>query len=123
MVKVTAKATVTHGLFQVAVAGGDDAHVGLQEPAAANALKLTRLKHAQHLRLGFEWQLAHFIQEEGAAVSLLETAHAARNGARERAFLVDEKFDFDQCRWQGGATDSNAQALLAVAVAMASAGD
>src|SRR5512137_2761947 len=117
MVKVTAKATVTHGLFEVAVAGGDDAHVGLQE-AAANALKLTRLEHPQHLRLGFEWQLAHFIQEEGAAVSLLETAHAARNGARESAFLVAEQFAFDQCRWQGGAIDSNEQALLAVAVAM-----
>src|SRR5512137_2954561 len=123
MVKVTAKATVTHGLFQVAVAGGDDAHVGLQEPAAANALKLTRLKHAQHLRLGFEGQLAHFIQEEGAAVSLLETAHAARHGARASAFLVDDKLAFDQCLWQAGAIDRNEQALLAVAVAMDSAGD
>lgn len=40
MTKAAGKASVMHGLFQVAVARRDDAHVGLQWPPAADALEV-----------------------------------------------------------------------------------
>lgn len=68
-------------LCEIAVGGGDDAHVDLDHLAAADALERPLLKHAQQFGLGLGRQLADFIQENGAVVGQLEAAAALGGGA------------------------------------------
>ena len=49
---------------------------------AAQALELPLLQHAQQLHLGGQAQLAHLVQEEGAAVGQLEAALLLRRARR-----------------------------------------
>ena len=53
--------------LEVAVGGGDEAHVDLPRPHAADARDLARLEHAQQLRLQRQRQLADLVEEDGAA--------------------------------------------------------
>ena len=50
-----------------------------------------RLEHAQQPCLCGLWQLAHLVEEDGAAVGDAEVALALAHGPRERALLVAEK--------------------------------
>ena len=73
-----------------------DAHVGAQRLVAADAPELARLEHAQQLRLHVEGQLADLVEEQRAAVGVLERALARRDGAGERAALVPEELALDE---------------------------
>ena len=68
----------------------------LMRLVAADALEGAGLQHAQDLGLGRGRHVADFIQEERAAVALLELADALRGGAGERAALMAEQFAFEQ---------------------------
>ena len=73
--------------------------------AAADALELALLEHAQQLGLGLEGHLADLVEEERAAVGQLEAADASVDGAGERALLVAEQLALDESGGQGGAVD------------------
>ena len=68
--------------MQVAVGGGDDAHVDRDGSCAAEPAHHARLERAQQLRLQLERQLADLVEEERAAVGALEGAGDA--GDRRR---------------------------------------
>ena len=65
-------------------------------PIAADALELAVLEHAQQLRLQVDVELADLVEEDGAAVRLLEAAVMLSDGAGERALLVAEQRRLDQ---------------------------
>jgi hypothetical protein len=65
-------------LGEVAVGGRDDAHVDLHGLVAADALELALLQHAQQLHLDGRGDLADLVEEERAAVGLLEAPLAPR---------------------------------------------
>ena len=67
--------------------------------------------------------VADFVQEEGAAVGLLELAQAPRNGAGERALFVAEKLGFDQLAGHGGAIQGDEGPVAARAALVQGAGD
>ena len=100
-------------LCQVAIGGGDQAHIGADGARAAQALELALLQHAQQLGLQLERNLADFVEEHGAAVGQLEAADALRDGAGERALLVAEQFAFQQAGGNGGAVQLDEGALPA----------
>ena len=76
VVQVLAEGALLDRQQHVHVGGGHYAHIGLLGLAAAHADELTRLQHAQQAHLRGEGQFAHFIQEDGAAISHLEVAFA-----------------------------------------------
>ena len=78
-VEVRAEGAAVDLLAQVAVGGGDDAHVDLRGCVGADAAHLARLEHAQQLRLQRQRQLADLVEEQRAAVGLLERAGARRS--------------------------------------------
>ena len=53
---------------EIAVRGGEDAHVDVNRMTAAHPLDLALLQHAQQRDLGIRRKLAHLVQEDGAAV-------------------------------------------------------
>ena len=78
---------------QVAVGRRDHADVDLVRAVAADALDLALLEHAQQLGLQRDVELADLVEEDRAAVGLLEAADVLRDGAGERALLVTEQLD------------------------------
>ncbi len=75
--------------------------------AGAHALDLPALQGAQQLGLQVQRQLADLVEEEGAAVGLLEGALARVGGAGEGALLVAEELALDELLGDGGAVDGD----------------
>ena len=121
--QVLAEPAFLHHLRQVAVGRRDDADVDAQRPGAAEALELVLLQHAQDLRLRARAHVADFVEEQRAAVGLLEAADALLVGARERALLVTEQFGLEQVLLQRRAVDLDERAVGAVRVVVDRAGD
>ena len=108
---------------QVAVRRSDQPHVGAQRARAADALELLLLQHAQQLRLRFERQLAHLVEEQRAAVGELEAPAALLGRAGERALLVPEELALDQFARERGAVDLDERPLAARAAVVDRARD
>ena len=96
--EVVAEFALAHQFLEVLVGGGDEADVGLDGLVAADALEDAGIEHAQDFDLGVGVDLADLVEEERAAVGLLEAADAALDGAGERAFFVAEEFALEQLR-------------------------
>ena len=91
VVEVLAEAASGQQAVEVVVGRGDDPHVDLDHARAAHARDLPVLQHAQQLGLHGRGHVADLVQEQRAAVGLLEAAAPLRDGARERALLVAEQ--------------------------------
>jgi hypothetical protein len=63
-------------LLKIHVGGGHQAHVDLAGLVVAEAFDLAGLQYAQQLDLGGGRQIAHFVEEQGAAVGALEAPGA-----------------------------------------------
>jgi hypothetical protein len=107
IIKVLAEAALADVLGEVAVGGGDEAHVDLDRLAAADALEGPLLQHAQQLHLHGGRDLADLVEEEGAAVGLLEATLASAVGAGEGALLVAEQLALQQGLGERGAVEGD----------------
>src|SRR5439155_5746941 len=94
--EIFAKLSLRDARLQVSVRRREHAHVDLQRLVSADAFELARLQEAQELHLRRQRDLAHLVEEERAAVRLLEAAFAPADGAGERALLVSEELALDQ---------------------------
>src|SRR5262249_54016635 len=83
-------ALLHHGA-EVAVGGGDDAHVDGDGLGSADALEGPLLEDAEELGLALGGELADLVEEQGPAVGELEPPDLALGGAGERALLVTEE--------------------------------
>ena len=88
-----------------------------QRPRAAQGTHLAFLQHAQQLDLEGRRCLADFVEEDGAAVGLLEEADAVLVGAGEGAALVAEQLGFEQLVRQRAAVLDD-EALVAATAAV-----
>ena len=91
-------------------------HIDRNIGFAAQPLDAAFLQHAQQFALGVRVQVADFIQEERAAVGLLETADAPGLRAGERAAFVPEEFALQQRVRDGRAIDGDERLVRPVAV-------
>ena len=82
--------------LQVAVGGRDQPHVGPDRLVAADALERLLLQQPQDLGLQGQRHVADLVEEQRAAVALLELADAAAVGAGEGALLVAEQLALQQ---------------------------
>ena len=107
VVEIGAHAAGAHFGGQVAVGGGDHAHIHLVFAVGAQALQLATLQHAQELGLHGQRELAHFVEEQGAVVGLLEFAAPLGQRASEGAAHMAEQLALDQVVGQGRAVDAD----------------
>ena len=82
--------------LEILVRRGDDAHVDLDRQLAADAIELAFRQHAQQARLQLRRHVADLVEEQRAAVGLLEASAAQFGRAGERALLVAEQFRLEQ---------------------------
>jgi hypothetical protein len=85
-VEVLAELAALDRLLEVLVGRGDHAHVHLDRPRRAEPLDLLLLQDAQHLGLRLLAHVADFVEEDRAAIGLLELADLLLGGAGERPF-------------------------------------
>ena len=104
-VEVFAEALRLHLGGEVAVGGGDHAHIHGAHAGAAHALDATALQHDQQAALGFEGQLPDLVEEDGAAVGLLEVARVRGDGAGKGPALMAEELAVDGAVGQRAAVD------------------
>ena len=88
-----------------------------------NRIDLARLQGAQQFDLRVEGQLANLVEEQGAAVGLLELAGPLVDRAGKRAPLVAEQNTFHQVFRDGTAVHRDEGPFLALALALDGPGD
>jgi hypothetical protein len=103
VVQIQAEAVGRDGFGQVEVGGGDQPHVQRDRLARTHAHHFAFLQYAQQLHLQRQRQVAHFIEEQRAAIGRFEPAGSRLGGAGEGAGLVAEQFRFRQRRRQRAA--------------------
>ena len=96
VIEVLAELAVAHALLEIPVRRGDHAHIDPQRRLAADPVELAFGQHAQQPRLQRQRHVADLIEEQRAAVGLLETAAPLRIRAGERALLVTEQLRLEQ---------------------------
>ena len=96
------------------------AHVDLDRLVAADALERALLQDAQELDLRRRRDLADLVEEERAAVGLLEAPGAPPIGAGEGALLVAEELALEERLGERGAVERDERRLGARARARGS---
>jgi hypothetical protein len=112
-VEVLAEPARGHFAGEVLVGRGQHAHIDGHAALTADARDLPGLQRAQHLRLGRELHVADLVEEQRAAVSLLEEATLLRLRSCERASFVSEQLALDQLAGDRGAVDAHEGPALA----------
>ena len=105
--EILAELPGTHERLQVAVRGADEPEVDLPALLAADARHQAVLEHPQELHLHGERHVRDFIEEQGAAVGLLEDAASRPHRAGEGVSFVSEELGFQQGLRNGAAVDGD----------------
>ena len=100
-IEIFAEGALVDLFAQVAIGCREHADIDLVRAIAADALDLALLEHAQELGLQRDVELADLVEEDRAAVGLLEAAGVLRDRAGEAALLVAEQRRFDQLARDG----------------------
>ena len=79
-------------LAQIAVRGGYDPHIHLDDSLSTKPLDLSLLNHAQKIRLHVERKLTDFVQEDRAAIPLFKQSFLLSDSARESTSFIAEQF-------------------------------
>ena len=103
-------------LPQVAIGRRHDPDVDAPRDVLADAAQLPFLNHAQHLGLRPRRQLADLVEEQRAAVRLLEDAGAIGDRAGERAARVAEQLGLDEIVGQRRAVERAERLVRAAAL-------
>ncbi|MNV55873.1 hypothetical protein D3C71_1481240 [compost metagenome] len=116
--QVFAEAAFTHHLFEVEVGGCKDAHIGASSDRITDPLVFLVLNEAQQFGLQGQRKITDLIEEQRAAIGLIDPAQGAFAGPGERPPAMTEQLAFHQLGRQGRAVDGDAGLLRALAPAM-----
>ena len=94
--QVLAELAGLHQRFQILMGSGNDAHIDLDRRVAADPVELAIGQHPQQPGLGFGRHVADLVEEQRAAVGLLEAPAPLQRGAGEGALLVTEQLGLHQ---------------------------
>jgi len=103
--KIFAEKMVLHLFFEALVRRGKDADIAVQRLISPHAGKLTALEDAQQLALDRERHVPDLVQEESAAIALLEATDPLVHRPGESALLVAEEFALEEIARNRGAVD------------------
>ena len=105
--QVLAEHAFFHTLFQVLVCGRNHAYIGFDRAVAAHPVKMPVGQHPQQTGLQIKRHVTNFVQEQRAAIGLLEPAPAHGLCTGERATLVAKQLTFKQIFGDSCGIDSN----------------
>jgi hypothetical protein len=123
VIEILAERAFLDSLFERFVGGGDHADVDVDGDVVADAADFAFLEDAQDPALEHGRHGTDFVEEDGAAVGLLEEALLVVDGAGEGAAAVAEEFGFEEGLGEGAAVDRDEGGELAPAVEVERFGD
>src|SRR6201997_1333635 len=103
IVKITAEFMACDHLGQIAMGSGNQPHVDVMRAAAAQALELLFLQHAQKFRLQGQRQVSDLVQKESAGISHFEAANLLCNGPGKGTLLMPKQLTLQQIERYGSA--------------------
>src|SRR5262249_5665642 len=109
--------------LEVSVRGGDHAYVDLDRRGSADARGALLLEHAEGPRPQGDRQLGHLVEEDRAAVRLLEETDLPRVCVGERAALVTEQLGLEQALGNRRAVEHDPRIVGAWALGVEAARD
>jgi hypothetical protein len=121
--QVLAEPSLLHQLLQRHVRRGDDARVDDVHLVVAEPSHLAALEEAQQLDLRRQRHVADLVEEQRAALGLLDQAATRLRRAREGAAHVSEQLAFDEAFGQRRAVDGHEGPVLPAALQVDGAGD
>ena len=95
MEEVLPECPVANPRFEVLMRRRDDPHVDVNRHMAPDAIELAIGEHPEQARLEIGRHVSDLVEEQRAAVGLLETAETSGLGAGEGAALVTEQLRFE----------------------------
>jgi hypothetical protein len=104
--------------LQVAVCGGDDAHVYISYARNPDFLDLALLDEAEQLHLQFQRHFADFVQEQRAAICQLNFASFICKRAGEGALDMSKQLGLQEVLRNGTIVDCDERLALPAAVEM-----
>ena len=107
VVEIFAEQIFGDGFVEIAIGGGDHAHVDGNFAGAAHRTHGALLQHAQQFDLHGQRHLADFVEEDGAAVGDFEQAALVLVGSGESALQIAEQFALEQRLGKGSAVDGD----------------
>ncbi len=113
MQKVGAEAALRHQRFQVLVGGRNDPYIHPDQFAPTHTEELAFGQHAQQAGLQRQRHVTDFVQEQRAAIGLLEAAHVPPLRAGERPGLMTEQLALQQFGRNGRRVECHERALHA----------
>ena len=121
--QILTEAPFRHQLFQVLVRRGNDPHIHLDRHVPADPVEFAIRQHAQQARLGIGGHVADLVQEQRAAIGLLETPATLGGSAGERALFVAEQLGFHQILGDRGHVERDERVPATRAVLVQRLGD
>src|SRR5689334_17713092 len=123
VVQIFAKAFVLDGLFKVDVRRRQYPHIHRNRLMAANPLDVFFLQEAQQIGFQLQWQIAYFIEKQGAAVGRFYPPDLALMGAGKGPLLVTKQFGLDQMFGNRATVDRHEWLAVTLGLLMQSTGD
>ncbi len=103
--EILSECAFAHEGFQVAVGGGDDAHVGLSGAGLPHRLKFAFLEDTEEFDLERGGDFTDFVKKDGAGVGGFEESLSIGDGASEGSFDVAEERAFKEGFGESAAVD------------------
>ena len=100
--EILTQASVADGLLGMAIAGRDEAKIGLLDLRASERAKLAFLEHAQEASLQVDRHFSDFVEKQGAFCSGAQHPGEILAGTSKRTLLVTEEFAFNHVGRKGG---------------------
>ena len=107
VIKILAKNVFGNRLVEVAVGGGDHAHIDRDFTGAAHRPHGAFLQHTQQLDLHSQRHFTDLVEEDSAAVGHFKQAALVLVGSGESAFQVSEEFALEQSLGKRSAVHGN----------------
>ena len=118
VIEIAAKILCVHGFIQIAVCGGNDAHVDRIEFCAAYRADFMFLENLKKRDLKLRRHFSDFIQKYRASVRTPQQPRGIGYGSAECAFDMAEKFAFQKAGRQRSAVYLQKRAATAVSCVM-----
>src|SRR5579864_6983613 len=109
--QVLTKGAAGDFLLEILVGGGEHANIHGESLTRPDRLEALFLEHAQDFGLRAQAHVSDFVEEESAAVGLLEFSDLVFGRTGKTAFHVAKQFGFNQLFGNCGAADLDKQAL------------
>lgn len=121
--EIFAEAAVADELVEVFVGGGEDADVDVDGEVVADAADFLFLEDAEQAALELGGHGPDFVEEQGAAVGVMEETVLVGDRAGEGALAMAEEFGFEEVFGEGGAIDGDEGGVVAAGIVVEGAGD